>query len=438
MMNFWRQRVEEFVEESVVKEWPKKVFKAKHKLPAGSDGTADPGVMFWANFPINTSLAGVSLISAAKVESLARAVGGVNWDTVEQVCWDLRQGADIGCVGAARQRTVSGNAQGCKEFPGHITDAIAGYLEKGFAAGPFLRKDVPAGAKINGIMCRPKPNGGVRVILNMSAPDGLSVNDGIDAAAFPAVMSSTAKWVEVLNLAGRGCLMTKADWSDAYKHIHVREEDRDLQWFEWLGRYFVELMLVFGTRSSPGIYDRVAKLILELVLVVSRFPRALECQFLDDVCAAAPAGSAAIERFRLAYRQVAEQVGVKLASEDDPEKAFAPATEGTVLGVRYDTVAWTWRIPEEKLGRLNAQLLAAMAAEWLPQREVWSLVGRIVHYCPLVPADRFNINHLIRINGKSLDKNARVEIEDCVKRQMKFWLVVLNMTDGLATIPGRF
>ena len=71
-----------------------------------------------------------------------------------------------------------------------------------------------------------------------------------------------------------------------------------------------------------------------------------------------------------------------------------------------------------------------MAAEWLPQREVWSLVGRIVHYCPLVPTGRFNINHLIRINGKSLDKNARVEIEDCVKRQMKFWLVVLNMTDG--------
>ena len=75
MMNFWRQRAEEFVEESVVKEWPKKVFKAKHKLPAGSDGTADLGVMFWANFPINTSLAGVSLISAAKVESLAREWG---------------------------------------------------------------------------------------------------------------------------------------------------------------------------------------------------------------------------------------------------------------------------------------------------------------------------------------------------------------------------
>ena len=48
------------------------------------------------------------------------------------------------------------------------------------------------------------------------------------------------------------------------------------------------------------------------------------CQYLDDVCAAAPAGLAALGRFREAYRQVAEQVGVKLASEEDPDKAFAP------------------------------------------------------------------------------------------------------------------
>ena len=78
---------------------------------------------------------------------------------------------------------------------------------------------MPTGAKINGIMGRPKPNGAVRVILNMSAPEGSSVNSGIDEEEFPAVMSSTAKWVAVLNRVGRNFLMTKANWSDVYKHI---------------------------------------------------------------------------------------------------------------------------------------------------------------------------------------------------------------------------
>ena len=145
---------------------------------------------------------------------------------------------------------------------------MAGWLEKGFAAGPFSAEDVPAVAKVNGMMCRPKPSGAVRVILNMSAPAGRSVNDGIDSGEFPTVMSSTAKWVAVLNRAGRGCLMTKVDWADAYKHIRVRAEDRILQWFSWLGKFFVELCLVFGTASSPGLYDRLAKLVLNLALAI--------------------------------------------------------------------------------------------------------------------------------------------------------------------------
>ena len=228
--------------------------------------------------------------------------------------------------------------------------------------------------------------------------------------------------------------MTKADWSDAYKHIRVREEDRILQWFSWMGRFFVELALVFGTVSSPGIYDRAAKVVLDLVLRLSRFPRDMVCQYLDDVCAAAPPGGR-LNEFRLAYQRVAAQIGVRLASEDDPEKAFAPCTRGTVLGIRYDTERWTWEIPAEKLGRLNEQIVSAIGATVLPQREVWSLVGRIVHYCPLVPAGRFNVGHLIGINRKSADKEEMVEVTESVKRQLRFWLVVLNVSSGLATIP---
>ena len=104
------------------------------------------------------------------------------------------------------------------------------------------------------------------------------------------MMSSTAKWVAVLNRVGRNCLMTKADWSDAYKHIRVRKEDRILQWFSWMGWFFVELALVFGTVSSPGIYDRAAKVVLDLVLRLSRFPWDMVCQYLDVVCAATPLG----------------------------------------------------------------------------------------------------------------------------------------------------
>jgi hypothetical protein len=89
--------------------------------------------------------------------------------------------------------------------------------------------------KVNGILTRTKPNGTVRIILNLSAPKGFSVNDGIDKDEFPTKMSSTEAWVLVLNSVGRGCSIMKVDFADAYKHVQVVAADTNLQWFEWGG-----------------------------------------------------------------------------------------------------------------------------------------------------------------------------------------------------------
>ena len=258
---------------------------------------------------------------------------------LEIVCKDLSEGADIGCHGTARSPSVSTNAPSAFDFAPEVTDAVADWVAQGFAAGPFSPTDRPANAKVSGIMCRQKPNGSARIILNFSSPAGNCVNDGIDSKMFPTSMSSTNRWLGALERAGRGALIMKVDWAAAYKHIHVRKDDLKLQYFSWLGMDFVELMLVFGARSSAGIYDRLAKLILVLVLAYSRFPPELVCQYLDDVCAATPAGSTALKRFESAYRAVAAEVGVQLAPTDDPDKAFSPCTAGVVLGVHYDTVA---------------------------------------------------------------------------------------------------
>ena len=412
-----------------------KNFVPKFKLPAVEDYKSDPGPGFWAAFPVNRCRTGSPLISAIALMSLSLAVGLRDADRLNLVLDDLKKGADIGCFGDPRGPTHSKNAASCWEFADRITDAIAGWVDKRFVAGPFTAEEVPTDAKVNGIMCRPKPNGTVRVILNLSAPAGMSVNDGINSNDFPTSMSSTSKWVECLNMAGRGALMTKIDWSDAYKHLHVRPEDLHLQWFSWLGKYFVELCLVFGTASSPGIYDRAAKLVLDLVIRLSRFPANLVCQYLDDVCAVAPAGSTSLDVFRQTYQSVAKQLGVRLAPEDDPEKAFAPRTDGTVLGVRYDTVNWTWQIPSDKLLRLIAQIDLALTADVLQQQEIWSLVGRIIHYCPLIPTGRFNINHLVRVNSFSRMKRVWVPLDTACRRQLHFWRVILLATNGSVSIP---
>ena len=58
-----------------------------------------------------------------------------------------------------------------------MTDAIAAWVSQGYTFGPVEEVDVPANAKINGILTQQKPNRSVRIILNLLAPKGFSVND---------------------------------------------------------------------------------------------------------------------------------------------------------------------------------------------------------------------------------------------------------------------
>jgi hypothetical protein len=433
---FWKERV---VSASNSEDPPvpdPKKFIPKYNLPPVADYRANAKRDFWNAFPVNHSLTGTSPVSATRLKSWANAVGCADRDRLNSVCKNLENGADIGCKGEARNPTICGNASSAYDCGAQVTDAVADWIHQGIAAGPFDPKDRPIDAKVSGVMCRMKPNGTARIIQNLSAPKGNSVNDGINADDFPTTMSSTAKWLEVLDRAGRHATMTKIDWASAYKHIAVRPEDTKLQYFNWLGMDFVELMLIFGAASSAGLYDKLAKTVLDIVVRHSKFPPEMVIQYLDDACAAAPQGCDSLHKFEQAFREVAADIGVKLAPTTDPDKAFCNATAGVILGVHYDTVTWTWSIPPEKLARVLDQLRAGLSKHHLPQHEVWSLVGRILHYAPLVPCGRFNIGELIIANSYSKYRNDLVEMTSDIRRQLYFWWLMLKTTSGLASIPA--
>ena len=134
---------------------------------------------------------------------MALGVGTVDKQVLQKVLFDLRFGAKIGCKGPYRLPSRATNAPSAYEDGEKVTDAICDWVKKGFAFGPVDKDQVPAGAKLSGIMMRSKPDGSVRIILNLSSPAGRAVNEGIDSEDFPKTMSSTSKWFRALNKAGR-------------------------------------------------------------------------------------------------------------------------------------------------------------------------------------------------------------------------------------------
>ena len=417
---------------------PKKDFKPKHpQLPKLKSYVMKAPEGFWEKFPENKQCPAESLIDGDMLRKLALEAGYKDVAQLEKVVKYLKEGVEIGCKGKYRQPSKARNAPSAYAAGYKVTDAICDWVDKGFAYGPVKLSEVPKSAKISSIMTRPKPNGSVRIILNLSAPKGVSVNDGIDVKEYPTKMSSTTQWLRVLKKAGKGCVFLKVDWADAYKHISVSPEDTDLQWFIWMDRAFKELCLIFGAASSPGIFDEVAKIVLFIVAKRAGFPMGLIIQHLDDCCAAASKSKMAdLMKLDKTFFEVAELLGLRLASREDPDKSFGPSQIGTVLGVSYNTKDWTWCIPEEKLARLRLDIAKVLKLKEIVQEDMWSICGKLIHYKPLIPGGKFHIDHILRANGYSGDKRARVPMNQGLYDQLEFWYYVLELCNGGIKIPN--
>lgn len=211
---------------------PNKTFKPKFKLPILSCYNSPAPPSYWEIFPKNLSQPAKSLIDADELKRAALDAHFLDRSLLEQICEDVKHGADIGCRGLYRNPSTASNAPSAIQNGERVSDSLAEWVAKKFAYGPVPPNQVPPHAKFAGLMTRNKPNGAVRVILNLSAPKGSSVNEGILTEEFPTSMASTAHWLRALNNAGRGSLMCKIDWASAYKHLPVRQEDSDLQWFQ--------------------------------------------------------------------------------------------------------------------------------------------------------------------------------------------------------------
>ena len=415
----------------------KKIFTPKFNLPILADYSKPAPLWFWDHFPKNYVCPAQSLINGDRLRELAMICKYPDQVKLDAITDRIKHGSAIGCEGRFRNPSRAKNAQSSFVDGRQVTDEIASWLSKGFAFGPIPIKEVPKHAKVNSIMTRGKPSGAVRIILNLSAPCGLSVNDGIDPDQFPTTMSSTTEWLRVLARVGKGAWIMKVDWSSAYKHFPVKAEDTDLQFFFWLGMAFKELCLIFGSASSPGLFDEGAKLFLFVVIVLAAFVKEWLVQHLDDTCAAAPAHRKdLLIKFDETCSWVAQQVGVQLAPRDDKDKSFGPCKEGVILGVWYNTEEWVWGIPPEKLNILRLLLVEALEASQIRQDKIWTIVGKIIHIKPLIPSGRFNVDYLLRANHVSEDGTFLVELTDKIKQQLWFWYTALPLCSGAVGIPN--
>ena len=145
--------------------------------------------------------------------------------------------------------------------------------------------------------------------------------------------------------------------------------------------------------------DRVLWASLLGIRVNSGIPPSLVVHQIDDVVACGPANGELVENFDKGYSRVAEMLGIQLAPRDDPDKSFAAATRGQVLGVWFDSKNWTWWISDEKLSTILNMLKDLILSDNCEQWVLWKICGQIINIMVIIPPGKFNIDQIIIANN---------------------------------------
>ena len=118
-----------------------------------------------------------------------------------------------------------------------------------------------------------------RLILDLSSPEGHSVNDGIPSHLCSLSYISVDDAARAVVRAGRGALLAKVDIKSAYRIVEVHPEDRLLLGMQFAGLTFVDSALPLGLRSAPKIFTALAD---ALEWVVRRAGVNTLLHYLDD------------------------------------------------------------------------------------------------------------------------------------------------------------
>ena len=345
---------------------------------------------------------------------------------VNYVLTGLRTGFDIGYNGLLnpiRRR----NNRSAREHAHGVSEAIRKEVERGHTAGPFSVPPFPIN-HISPLSAVPKPDGSTRLVFDLSQPHGESVNDFIAKEEFPTSYTLFDTATELVHLTGKGCYLTKVDIKHAYRLLPVRPEDRPLLVYYWQGKYYVDLVLPFGGRSSASIFTSFS----DLVCWILRNKRKLTViHYSDDFLLISLTLQDAIRELG-DMRHTFTCLNIPIAED----KLEGPATALSFCGIRINTEDMSISIPQDKVDGVMEDMPRWCTRRTCTQKQLQSLVGKLNFFAKVIIPGRIFNRRLIDLIYTVKRPSHHVTITKAAREDIHWWCELLKSWNRSAIIPS--
>ena len=355
-----------------------------------------------------------------------------SWDKLmhgkpdQDICQFLRYGWPVTYTAPIIPTSSHENHASAKRFPDVIDAFINKELGMKAMLGPFKAPPFDPWTKTSPLMTRDKPDmSGKRVIIDLSFPEGTSVNNGI-IKNFDQGLNSEYNLPTALDLAdlvlqaGRGAYMWKSDLTRAYRQLRIDPLDYPLLAIRHKGMYYLDVCPSFGCRASGRAQQRVSNAVVDLMN--DRGYSILA--YVDDFCGVASSRADAQVSF-LNFKNLTAELGLKLA----PEKTYKPSTSMEWLGFLFNSNELSITIPQEKLDDLLLETQRWLTKTCATRQQIQSLAGRLNHISLCVrPARKFMGRILAAL--REATEQTSVTLSNEFKRDIKWFCEFARAANG--------
>ena len=327
-------------------------------------------------------------------------------------------------------RSAASNMQSAITNAGVVKEYLDTEVSLGRIIGPVPQAQLPAGTQLGpfGVIPKLGQPGRWRLIVDLSSPEGASVNAGIE----PELCSMQYLRLDVvlrqIVKLGIGTQMAKMDIESAYRMVPVHPGDRPLLAVQWAGRTFFDTRLPFGLRSAPKIFSAVAD---ALQWTFRSQGVTWVDHYLDDFITLGPPGTPVCQANLERMLSSCARLGVPVV----PAKCGGPASVLVFLGFELDTEQRIVRLPREKLLRALALVREWVGKKGCRKRELESLLGHLPHAATVIHPGRTFVRRLIELVTAFRHKDHWIRLNASTHSDLMWWLTYMEGWNGISLMP---
>ena len=276
-------------------------------------------------------------------------------------------------------RSASKNMRSALQNPSVVSNYLMTECMAGRVIGPFGQHMFPPGSvQLNkfGVISKGTP-GKWRLIVDLSAPEESSVNDGMDTKLCSLQYVKVEDAAREVATQGFNVWMAKVNIQQAYRNVPIHPQDRWLLRMLWEGRIFIDTTMPFGLRLAPKIFTALANAV-EWVLR-QRGVRFI-IHYLDDFFLVGGTEYTACAFQLKIVLDTFQELGLPI----DLNKLKGPSTHLTFLGFELDSRAMVVLLPQSKVQELQSEIMVWKRKDSCLKKEMDSLVGKLSHAAKVV------------------------------------------------------